>query len=99
MAGLFLVALGNAPKVLELAKHAFDDMALLVHVPVTASLHFAAGFGRYHGRDTTLPKPVKQGIGVISFVCQQRTRAANVLHERNRLGDVRRLTSRQNEPP
>ena len=98
MAGLFLIAGGNATEIFELAEHAFDDMAFFVHVPVTASLHFAAGFGRYHGRDTTLPKPVKQGIGVIPFVGQQCVCSANVLHEGNRLGDVRRLTSRQNEP-
>ena len=73
MAGLFLIAGGNSAKVLEFAEHAFDDMALLVHVPVTASLHFAVGFGWNHCRDVTLYKPVKQGIG-LNTLCQLEAR-------------------------
>lgn len=87
---------GNSAKVLELAEHAFDDMALLVHVPVTASLHFAVGFGCNHCRDVTLYKSVEQGIGVIPFVSQQRAGACT-LHEGRGLGDVRCLASRQNK--
>ena len=71
-------------------------MALLVHMPVTASLHFAVGFGCNHCRDVTLYKSVEQGIGVIPFVSQQRA-GAYALHEGRGLGDVRCLASRQNK--
>ena len=64
MVGLFLIAGGNSAKVLEFTEPALDDMALPVHVPVTASLHFAVGFGWNHCRDVTLYKPVEQGIGL-----------------------------------
>ena len=97
MTGFFLVPSSNAAKVFELAEHAFDDVTLLVQVPVTASLLLTVGLGRYHRRDVTLSEPVQQGIGVIPLVCQQRARAANVLHQGNRLGDVRRLTACQNK--
>ncbi len=50
MTGFFLVASSNATKVLELAKHAFDDVTLLVQVPVTASLFLAIGLGWNHCR-------------------------------------------------
>lgn len=97
MAGFLLIAGGNPAKVFEFAKHAFDDMTLLVLVPVTASLHLSICLGRYHRRNVTLPEPVEQCIGVIPLVSQQRARAANIRHEGNRLGDVRCLASRQNK--
>ena len=59
----FFIAGGNQTKVLEFSEHAFDDMALLVLVPVAASLHFAVGFGWNHCRDVSLPEPVEQGFG------------------------------------
>ena len=90
------VAFGNSAKVLEFAEHAFDDMALLVHVPVTASLHFAFGFGWNHCRDVALYEPVEQDIGVIPFVSQQRA-GAHALHEGHGLSDVRCLASRQDK--
>ena len=71
MAGLFLIAGGNSAKVFEFAKNAFDDMALLVHLPVTLSLHFAVGFGWDHCRDVALPEPVEQDVGLNPFVGQQ----------------------------
>jgi hypothetical protein len=36
MAGFLLIAGGNTAKVFEFAEHAFDDMTLLLLVPVTA---------------------------------------------------------------
>ena len=50
MAGLFLIAGGNATEIFELAEHAFDDMAFFVHVPVTTPLYFAGGLGWNHCR-------------------------------------------------
>ena len=48
MAGLFLKTRGDSAVILEPAKHAFDDMALLVQIPVAISLYFTIGFGRDH---------------------------------------------------
>lgn len=93
----FLVASSNATKVLEFAEQASDDMAFLVHVPVTFSLHFAGGLRRYYYLGVTLSKLIKQGISVIPFVGQQCICFANILHWVNRLGDARCLSSRQNE--
>ena len=53
----------NLAKVLKFAEHAFNDVALLVHVPVTASLRLALG-----GITATLPEPVEQFVA--SYPCQ-----------------------------
>ena len=64
MAGLFLIAGCTSEKVFQFAEHAFDDMVFFVHVPVTATLHFAVGLGQYHRCDDKLPEPVEQGVGL-----------------------------------
>ena len=46
MAGLFLIADCNSAKVFQFAEHAFDDMALFIHIPVIASLHFPVGLDK-----------------------------------------------------
>ena len=74
MTGFFFVPSSNAAKVFELAKHAFDDVTLFIQVPVAASLFFAIGFGWNHCRNLTLFKPIKQGIGFIPLVSQERAR-------------------------
>ena len=96
MTGFFFVASSNAAKVFELAKHAFNDMTLLVQAPVAASLLLSVRLGWNHRHNLTLPKPLKQGISVIPLVRQQRA-SADVLHKWDALGDVCRLPCGQNE--
>jgi len=60
-------------------------------------LLIAIGLGCINRCDTKLYEPVKQGIGILSFVGQQRARDAHVLHQGNRFRDIHRLTSRQIE--
>ena len=86
MAGLFLIARGNRAKVLELAEHAFDDMALLVHVQITASFRLA--LGGITAAMSRCPGQSSRALGSIPFVGQQCVHATNVLHKGNRLGKV-----------
>jgi len=72
MADLFLIAGGNPTKVLEFSEHAFDDMALLVLVPVAASLHFALCTLRLAlgGITAAMSRCLSQALGLIPFLGQ-----------------------------
>ena len=71
---VFFKTTGNAAVVLEFAERAFDDMALLVRIPVNASLHVSISLGLYHCGDDTRCEPIEQGIRVIHFVGYSITR-------------------------
>lgn len=47
----------DAPSVFDAAKHALDDIALAVDLPVMPDLDLAVGLGRDAGSDATLDQP------------------------------------------
>ena len=71
MNGFFLIAYGDSAEIFQLAKQAFNGVALPVMPTAIVSLFLSVGLGRNDGLDPFFLKPSQKCVGVIALSAKQ----------------------------
>ena len=96
IAGGFLVAAGDGPKMFDCIEETLDEVALAVEREVAVPFDLAVRFWRDHRLDGAHLKALDEAVGVIGLVGKERF-GFGLSHERVRLCDIVNLPADETE--